>query len=132
MRIEIGLQEYKDQKLTVCRRDTGEKISINHNDINNVKDTLDDIQDSMYNSAASFLKENTVELDSYNALQEKLSKDNCFIKAYWDGSEESEMKVKEETKATIRCILEEIDDAKAKCIVSGEPAKHLVVFAKAY
>ena len=132
MRIEIGLQEYKDQKLTVCRRDTGEKISINHNDINNVKDTLDDIQDSMYNSAASFLKENTVELDSYNALQEKLSKDNCFIKAYWDGSEESEMKVKEDTKATIRCILEDIDDTKAKCIVSGEPAKHLVIFAKAY
>ena len=86
----------------------------------------------MYNSAASFLKENTVELDSYNALQEKLSKDNCFIKAHWDGSEESEMKVKEDTKATIRCILEDIDDTKAKCIVSGEPAKHLVIFAKAY
>ena len=93
---------------------------------------LDDIQNSMYNSADSFLKENTIELDNYQDLQERLSKENCFIKAYWDGSEESELKVKDDTKATIRCILEDIEGAKAKCIVSGEPAKHLVVFAKAY
>ena len=65
-------------------------------------------------------------------MKEKLSEDNCFIKAHWDGSEDSEMKVKEDTKATIRCILEDIDNPKAKCIVSGELAKHLVVFAKAY
>ena len=132
IRVEIGLQEYKDQKLTVCRRDTGEKTSIEHNDINDIQDMLDDIQSSMYNSAASFLIENTIELDSYKDLQEKLSEDNCFIKAYWDGSEDSEMKVKEDTKATIRCILEDTDDTKAKCIVSGGPAKHLVIFAKAY
>ena len=132
IRVEIGLQEYKDQKLTVCRRDTGEKTSIEHNDIDGIQDILDDIQNSMYSSAASFLKENTIELDSYKDLQEKLSEDNYFIKAYWDGSEDSEMKVKEDTKATIRCILEDIDDTKAKCIVSGGPAKHLVIFAKAY
>ena len=126
------MQEYKDQKLTVCRRDTGEKNSIKQNDISEIEDMLGDIQTSMYNSANSFLKENTIELDSYNDLKEKLSKDNCFVKAYWDGSEDSEMKVKEDTKATIRCILEDIDDTKAKCIVSGEPAKHLVIFAKAY
>ena len=72
IRIEIGLQEYKDQKLTVCRRDTGEKTSIEHNNINDIQDMLDDIQSSMYNSAASFLKENTIELDSYKDLQEKL------------------------------------------------------------
>ncbi|MEC7822806.1 MAG: proline--tRNA ligase [Candidatus Neomarinimicrobiota bacterium] len=132
IRIEIGLQEHKDKKLTICRRDTGEKISIKHDDINAIEEMLHNIQESMYNSAAKFLKENTVELDSYKDLQKKLSKDNCFIKAYWDGSEESEMKVKEDTKATIRCILEDIDDKKAKCIVSNKPAKHLVVFAKAY
>lgn len=132
IRIEIGLQEYKDQKLTACRRDTGEKNSIKQNDISEIEDMLGDIQTSMYNSANSFLKENTIELDSYNDLKEKLSKDNCFVKAYWDGSEDSEMKVKEDTKATIRCILEDIDNPKAKCIVSGELAKHLVVFAKAY
>jgi len=132
IRIEIGLQEYKDQQLTVCRRDTGEKTSIKHNDINGIQDVLDDIQSSMYNVADSFLKDNTIELNDYKDLQKKLSENNCFVKAHWDGSEESEMKVKEDTKATIRCILEDIEDTKAKCIVSGKTAKHLVVFAKAY
>ena len=132
IRIEIGLQEYKDQQLTVCRRDTGEKTSIKHNDINGIQDILDDIQSNMYNVADSFLKDNTIELNDYKDLQEKLSENNCFVKAHWDGSEESEMKVKEDTKATIRCILEDTEDTKAKCIVSGKTAKHLVVFAKAY
>ena len=132
IRIEIGLQEYKNQKLTLCRRDTGEKNSISKNDTSAIVQMLDDIQNSMYNSAASFLKENTIELDNYKDLEERLSKENCFIKAYWDGSEESEIKAKDDTKATIRCILEDIDDTKAKCIVSGETAKHLVIFAKAY
>ncbi len=132
VRVEIGLQEYKDQKLTLCRRDSGEKSSIKHNDSSSVVKMLDDIQLSMYNSANAFLQKNTIELDNYKELEEKLSKDNCFIKAYWDGSEESELKVKEDTKATIRCILEDVNDKKAKCIVSDKPAKHLVIFAKAY
>ena len=93
---------------------------------------LDDIQLNMYNSANAFLQKNTIELDNYKELEEKLSKDNCFVKAYWDGSEESELKVKEDTKATIRCILEDVDNKKLKCIVSDKPAKHLVIFAKAY
>ena len=93
---------------------------------------LDDIQLNMYNSANAFLQKNTIELDNYKELEEKLSKDNCFVKAYWDGSEESELKVKEDTKATIRCILEDVDNKKLKCIVSDQPAKHLVIFAKAY
>ena len=109
IRIEIGLQEYKDQKLTLCRRDTGEKTSIKHDDINSITNMLDDIQASMYNFAAGFLKENTIELDNYKDLQEKLSENNYFIKAHWDGSEESETKIKEDTKATIRCILEDTD-----------------------
>ena len=65
-------------------------------------------------------------------LQKKLFKDNCFIKAYWDGSDETELKIKEKTKATIRCIVEDIDDSSKKCIFSKNAAKHLVVFAKAY
>ena len=65
IRIEIGLQEYKDQKLTVCRRDTGAKNSIKYNDISDIQDMLDDIQTSMYNSAALFLKENTIKKKFY-------------------------------------------------------------------
>ena len=132
IRLEIGLQEYKDQKLTLCRRDTGEKTSIKQNDSSIIAKMLDDIQLNMYNSAAAFLKKNTIELNNYKDLKEKLSKDNCFVKAYWDGSAASELKVKEDTKATIRCIIEDVDNKKSKCIVSNKPAKHLVIFAKAY
>ena len=132
IRLEIGLQEYKDQKLTLCRRDTGEKTSIKQNDSSIIAKMLDDIQLNMYNSADAFLKKNTIELNNYKDLKEKLSKDNCFVKAYWDGSAASELKVKEDTKATIRCILEDVDNKKSKCIVSNKPAKHLVIFAKAY
>jgi len=132
IRLEIGLQEYKDQKLTLCRRDTGEKTSIKHNDSSVITKMLDDIQLNMYNSADAFLKKNTIELNNYKDLKEKLSKDNCFVKAYWDGSAASELKVKEDTKATIRCILEDVDNKKSKCIVSKKPAKHIVIFAKAY
>ena len=132
VRVEIGLQEYNDQKLTLCRRDTGEKSSIKHNDSSSIIKMLDDIQLSMYNSATTFLQKNTIELNDYRDLKEKLSKDNCFVKAYWDGSATSELKVKEDTKATIRCILEDVDNKKLKCIVSNKPAKHLVNIAKAY
>ena len=132
MRLEVGLQEFKNQSVTFCRRDSGEKEEISIEKLSTLSSTLDNIQQKMYDSAKLFLEENTFDINDYTAFKEKLSKDNCFIRAYWDGSEESEMKVKEDTKATIRCILEDINDTKAKCIVSGKPAKHLVVFAKAY
>ena len=100
--------------------------------LNTLTSTLEDIQKGMYDSANSFLEENTFELNDYNKFKKQLSNENCFIKAYWDGSDASELKIKEQTKATIRCILEDVNDPNLKCIFSGEPAKHLVVFAKAY
>ncbi|MEO2116036.1 MAG: proline--tRNA ligase, partial [bacterium] len=100
--------------------------------LNTLAFTLEDIQTAMYDSASSFLKDNTFELNDYSEFKKLLSKENCFIKAYWDGSDDSELKIKEETKATIRCILEDVNDPKLRCMFSGKPAKHLVVFAKAY
>jgi len=132
MRLEVGLQEFKNQSATFCRRDSGEKEEISIEKLSTLSSTLDNIQQNMYDSAKLFLEENTFDINDYSAFKEKLSKENCFIRAYWNGSEESEVKVKNDTKATIRCILEDIDDTEARCIVSGEPAKHLVVFAKAY
>jgi prolyl-tRNA synthetase len=132
MRLEVGLQEFKNQSVTVCRRDNGEKEEVSVEKLPNLSSTLDSIQQTMYDSAKLFLKENTFDINDYSTFKERLSKENCFIRAYWDGSEESEVKVKDDTKATIRCILEDIDGTDAKCIVSGKPAKHLVIFAKAY
>ena len=132
MRLEVGLQEFKNQSVTVCRRDNGEKEEVSVEKLPNLSSTLDSIQQAMYDSAKLFLEENTFDINDYSTFKERLSKENCFIRAYWDGSEESEVKVKDDTKATIRCILEDIDGTDAKCIVSGKPAKHLVIFAKAY
>ena len=132
MRLEVGLQEFKNQSVTVCRRDNGEKEEVSVEKLPNLSSTLDSIQQTMYDSAKLFLEENTFDINDYSTFKERLSKENCFIRAYWDGSEESEVKVKDDTKATIRCILEDIDGTDAKCIVSGKPAKHLVIFAKAY
>ena len=132
LRIDVGLKEFKSGNVTVCRRDTGEKQEMPIKSLNTLTSTLEDIQKAMYDSANIFLEENTFELNDYNEFKKLLSKENCFIKAYWDGSDASELKVKEQTKATIRCILEDVNDPNLKCIFSGEPAKHLVVFAKAY
>jgi prolyl-tRNA synthetase len=132
LRIDIGLKEFQNNKVTVCRRDTGKKEEISPDQLSQLSSTLEDIQKDMYNSASTFLEENTFELNDYSEFKKLLSEENCFIKAYWDGSDASELKIKQETKATIRCILEDVNDPDLKCIFSGKPAKHLVVFAKAY
>jgi prolyl-tRNA synthetase len=132
LRIDIGLKEFQNNKVTVCRRDTGEKEEISPDQLSQLSSTLEDIQKDMYNSASTFLEENTFELNDYSEFKKLLSEENCFIKAYWDGSDASELKIKQETKATIRCILEDVNDPDLKCIFSDKPAKHLVVFAKAY
>ena len=132
LRIDIGLKEFESGNVTLCRRDTGEKEEMSLGKLSTLPSILEDIQKGMYDSASSFVKENTFELNDYSEFKKLLSKENCFIKAYWDGSDDSELNIKEETKATIRCILEDVNDPKLKCMFSGKPAKHLVVFAKAY
>ncbi len=132
IRIEIGMKEFGENLITISRRDIGDKIQLSIEDLDTLNDMLEDIQNNMFTDAKDFMNQNLFESDTFEDFQKKLSKDNCFIKAYWDGSDETELKIKEKTKATIRCILEDIDDSSKKCIFSNNAAKHLVVFAKAY
>ncbi len=132
IRIEIGMKEFGENLITISRRDIGNKIQLSIEELDTLNDMLEDIQNNMFNDAKDFMNQNLFESDTFEDFQKKLSKDNCFIKAYWDGSDETELKIKEKTKATIRCILEDIDDSSKKCIFSKNAAKHLVVFAKAY
>ena len=132
IRIEIGMKEFGENLITISRRDIGDKIQLSIEDLDTLNDMLEDIQNNMFTAAKDFMNQNLFESDTFEDFQKKLSKDNCFIKAYWDGSDETELKIKEKTKATIRCILEDIDDSSKKCIFSKNAAKHLVVFAKAY
>src|SRR5210317_1326489 len=132
VRLEIGLKEFESSQITLCRRDNKEKQQLSVDRLKEVQEILASIQSNMFNDAKSFMEENTCTAEDFNIFSEIFSSDNKFIKAYWDGSDETELKIKDETKATIRCILEDVDDNTKKCIYSNKPAKHLVIFAKAY
>ena len=132
IRLEVGLKEFESSQITLCRRDNKEKQQLHVDSLKEVQEILVSIQSNMFNDAKSFMEENTCSAEDFNTFSEILSSDNKFIKAYWDGSDETELKIKDETKATIRCILEDVDDNTKKCIYSNKPAKHLVIFAKAY
>ena len=132
IRLEVGLKEFESSQITLCRRDNKEKQQLSVDSLKEVQEMLASIQSNMFNDAKSFMEENTCTAEDFNTFSEILSSDNKFIKAYWDGSDETELKIKDETKATIRCILEDVDDNTKKCIYSNKPAKHLVIFAKAY
>ena len=132
LRIEIGLKELENLEVTLCRRDNSEKSQVKIDNINDISLILDNIQKGLFNDAKTFMDDNTCTVDSFSDFTKTLSNDNSFIKAYWDGTDETEIKIKEKTKATIRCILEDNKNPSNKCVFSGETAKHLVVFAKAY
>ena len=132
IRLEVGMKEFESKQVTLCRRDNGEKTQLNIDSLKDVQEILTNIQSNMFNDAKQFMEKNTCTADSFENFSNILSSENKFIKAYWDGSDETELKIKEETKATIRCIIDDVDDNTKKCIYSNKPAKHLVVFAKAY
>jgi prolyl-tRNA synthetase len=132
IRLEVGMKEFESKQVTLCRRDNGEKTQLNIDSLKEVQEILTNIQSNMFNDAKQFMEKNTCTADSFENFSNILSSENKFIKAYWDGSDETELKIKEETKATIRCIIDDVDDNTKKCIYSNKPAKHLVVFAKAY
>ena len=132
IRIEIGLKEFENMEVTVCRRDNSEKQQVPIDKIDEIPIILQNIQDSLFNDAKTFMDDNTCTVNTFADFTETLSNDNQFIKAYWDGTDDTELQIKEKTKATIRCILEDNEDSSNKCIFSGQTAKHLVVFAKAY
>ena len=132
IRIEIGLKEFENMEVTVCRRDNSEKQQVPIDKIDEIPIILQNIQDSLFNDAKTFMDDNTCTVNTFADFKETLSNDNQFIKAYWDGTDDTELQIKEKTKATIRCILEDNEDSSNKCIFSGQTAKHLVVFAKAY
>ena len=92
---------------------------------------IDDIQDNLFAEASNFMKSNTIKTDSYDEFK-KIINDGGFIRCGWDGTSETELKIKEETGATSRVIPFDENPKDLKCIYTGKPAKHEVIFAKAY
>ncbi len=132
IRLAMGMRDLEAGTIEVARRDTMEKKSLDVHDLpNKVEHMLENIQENLYNKAVDRREENTHSVDSYEEFKEVLEKKGGFIYAHWDGTSETEEKIKQETKATIRCIpFEKAEEG--KCMVSGKPSKQKVIFAKAY
>ena len=133
IRLEIGLRDIGKNCATIARRDNGEKIIINKNEIvNEVLLILDDIQKNLFEQALKFREDSTFKVDSYDELKKIINETGGFVRCGWDGNKETEQAIKNETKATIRVIPFDENPKDLLCIYSGKPAKHEVIFAKAY
>ncbi len=133
VRLAIGARDLENNTVEVARRDTKTKETVSLDGItDHIYDLLEEIQQSIYNKALTFKEENTSKVDSYEAFKEILDGKGGFVLAHWDGTSETEEKIKEETKATIRCIpLNQIEE-NGVCIYSGKTSKGRVVFARSY
>jgi prolyl-tRNA synthetase len=133
VRLAIGPRDIENGTIEVVRRDTLEKSVYKLTDIEKkVEHLLQNIQENMYQKALSFRENNTYKADTWEEFNDILDTKGGFILAHWDGTPETEQRIKDETKATIRCIPFENKPEAGKCIFSGNPSKQRVIFARAY
>ena len=132
LRIAIGPRDIANNNVELARRDTQDKEIVSQDGLTaRVKDELEDIQKQLFERARTFREENTTTVDSYDAFKGAVA-EGGFVLAHWDGSGETEARIKEETQATIRCIPMERDDETGEDMLTGEPSEGRVVFARAY
>ena len=132
VRLAIGMRDVENGTIEVARRDTLEKETLKVENIDiQVEDLLNKIQKNLFDKANNFREENTFNADSYEEFKELIERGG-FVYAHWDGTSETEEIIKNETKATIRCIPETSEINEGKCIFSAKKSKQRVLFAKAY
>ncbi|MBB6680639.1 proline--tRNA ligase [Aequorivita sp. 609] len=133
VRIAIGPRDVEKGTVELARRDTLTKEFIsNENVVEKVKSLMDEIQKNLFDKAVAYRTENTTEVSSYGEFKEVLETKGGFILAHWDRTIETEEKIKNETKATIRCIPLDGEKVAGTCMVTGKPSTGKVLFAKAY
>ncbi len=133
LRMEIGPREVKEGQAVLARRDTGERKAVPREALpEEIPALLEDIQTSLYRRALRFREENTFTVESYDEFKAIFEGQGGFVNAYWCGDAACEEAIKEETKATIRCIPFNQPDEKGRCIYCGREAEEIAVFAKAY
>jgi prolyl-tRNA synthetase len=133
VRIAIGPKDMENSCVEVARRDTLEKTTIAQDlVVDYIINLIDEIQENIYNRAQTFKVNNTYNVDTYDDFKKRLESTGGFISAHWDGTPETEELIKQETKATIRCIPLENEQEAGMCIRSGKPSTQRVVFAKSY
>ncbi len=132
VRLAIGARDIENGTVEIMRRDTLEKqVEPLEGIARFVKDLLEDIQSNIYQKALKHREELTREVNSYEEFKEEIEKGG-FLLCHWDGTPETEEKIKAETKATIRCIPLDGDKTPGKCMVTGKPSKQRVIFARNY
>ncbi len=133
VRVAIGGRDLENGTVEIARRDNGEKQTVTQVGLDTfINDLLADIQQNIYQKALKFRQENTRKADTYAEFKRLLDEAPGFISAHWDGTAETEQKIKEETKATIRCIPLNNQAEEGKCILTGKPSGQRVLFARAY
>ena len=133
MRIVVGEKEIENNEFEIFYRHNLKKISTDFNSVVElVNSSISSIQSEMITESKKRLKKNTYEVNTYDEFKDLISKQSGFVIAGWDGTNETEEAIKNETKATIRCIPEDLDSKGVMCIYSGKPARYKVIFSKSY
>lgn len=133
VRLAIGARDLENNAVEVARRDTREKSTQSLNNIADyIENLLDEIQQHIFNRALQFRDANITKADSWDDFVKTLDEKAGFVSAHWDGTPETEDKIKELTKATIRCIPLDNPQEEGKCILTGKPSTQRVLFARAY
>jgi prolyl-tRNA synthetase len=133
VRVALGGRDLENNTAEIARRDTKEKSTITRDNLDvYIEELLESIQTNIYSKAFKFREENTTEVNSYDEFKKVLDEKPGFVSAHWDGTSETEKRIKEETKATIRCIPLNNKQEEGVCILSGNPSTQRVLFARAY
>ena len=133
VRLAVGPKDMANRQVEVFRRDIQEKKSTGVDEfIQQVPHLMEDIQKSLYQRALKRMQEKMIQVNNYQEFQKLLDTTGGFLYAHWDGTPETEARIKEETKATIRCIPLNQPAEEGKCILTGKPSKRRVLFARAY
>ena len=132
VRIAMGGRDVENGTVEIARRDTKEKVTVKNENLGlYIQQLLEDIQQNLYNRALQFRTASTHEVDSWDDFKKQIEIGG-FVSAHWDGTSETEEKIKEETKATIRCIPLDAVQENGNCVYSGKPSTQRVLFARAY
>jgi prolyl-tRNA synthetase len=133
LRIGIGPRDLENNTAELARRDTLSKESVSLDTLEStIPELLDQIQEDLFQKALQFRDDHITEVDNFEEFKKILESKGGFISAHWDGSSETEQKIKELTKATIRCIPYDQKQETGVCVFSGKPSAGRVLFAKAY
>ena len=132
VRLVMGGRDLENNTIEIMRRDTLEKESVSFDNIvERVKTLLDDIQANLFEKARAYRDAHVYECDNYDEFKERV-KDGGFFLCHWDGTAETEAKIKEDTQATIRCVPFDYEQTEGVDMVSGKPAKYRVIIARSY